>query len=355
MTKVIFGITCKNASLTIGYVLKLLLMQEGDFEKFFVVVDGGSNDNTPRIVREILSRSKVQYIVESGDYTIPEGRNRVLNLAMKENPNYILLVDADVVFKFRNFVGMLLSFAKELSDDAVICVPYKFLHFNNHEDAKHFMDKFLNENEYLKNQGFNFRPVAWGGLGLTLLPQKVGTVRFDNDLTFREDRYFGLEIWKRGFGLYKLIVDGDLAFDVNIGAISNIYFSMNLKNYFKGFRKKVAIYVYSIFSPSFVCFIKNVIKNIKVLYHAFYTVLVVLGILTNIPFLLWASFTLILLYILLQFRKSRNPVKILAAWAKFYVYSIILAVLLIPIYLEHKREYQEIYQLISSDDKNPRV
>ena len=46
MVRVTFGITCKNASLTIDKVLELLLLQEGDFEKIFVVVDGGSSDGT---------------------------------------------------------------------------------------------------------------------------------------------------------------------------------------------------------------------------------------------------------------------------------------------------------------------
>jgi len=329
MTKVIFGITCKNASLTIGYVLKLLLMQEGNFEKFFIVVDGGSSDDTLKIVHETLSKYKVQYIVDSGDYTIPEGRNRVLDLATREDPDYILFVDADVVFKFKNLVEILLISSRKLGDTAVLSVPCESLRFNSYEDAEKFMDNLLHKNECWKNQGFNFRPVAWCALGLTLIPRKAMSVRFDEDMTFGEDTYFGFEIWKNGFSIYNLITE-DLAFDVNIGYSSDLYFFMSLKNYLRGIRKKVAMYVYKIFDPFFLHFIKNFIKNIKILYHVFYTVLAILSILIGMPVLLWTSFALILLYILLQFRKSKNPVKILEAYIKFYIYSIILAVLLIP-------------------------
>ena len=256
-------------------------------------------------------------------------------------------MDADVVFKFRNLVEILLSSSRKLGDKAVLHVPYKFLHFNSHEDAEKFMDDLLHKNEYWKNQGFNFRPVAWCGLGFTLIPRQAITFRFDDDMTFREDRYFGFEIWKRGFSIYELINE-DLAFDVNIGHSSNLYFSMSLKSYLRGIRKKVAMDVYNIFDPFFPRFIKNfIIKDIRILYHAFYTVLAILSILIDMPVLLWVSFALILLYILRQFKKSRNPIKVLEAYVKFYIYSIILVALLIPTYLKHKREYQAIYSYLS--------
>jgi len=71
MVRVAFGITCKNASLTIGQVLKLLIMQKCDFKKIFVIVDGGSSDSTLEIVQEILSNFNTHFIIESGEYTIP--------------------------------------------------------------------------------------------------------------------------------------------------------------------------------------------------------------------------------------------------------------------------------------------
>jgi len=348
MIRVTFGITCKNASLTIDKVLELLLLQEGDFEKIFVVVDGGSSDGTLEMVRDILSKSKIQYILESGNYTIPEGRNRVLELAMGINTDYILFIDADVVFRFRNLVQVLLNLAKKLGDKAVISVRYKCLHFSNPLDAEKFMDTVAKKNEYLENSGYNIRAIAWSGLGFTLLPREAATIKFDVDMTFDEDTYICLELYRGGFKLYEVSIGEDVAFDINVKA-SNIYFSMGLRNYLRGIRKKVAMYVYENFDPLFLNFVKNfAANNNKSLYHVFYTTLAILGILTNNQPLLLSAFILILFYILLQFRKSRSPKKILVAWLKFFTYSLILTLLLIPTYLKHRLEYQEIYKTINS-------
>lgn len=213
-------------------------MQEGIFERLFIIVDGGSSDDTLKIVQEILSKSNVQYIVESGSYTIPEGRNKILDIALKENCDYVLFVDADVVFRFRNLVDMMLSFASDLGENAIIHVSYNFLHFDKYQDAEKFMNNLLCENKYLKKQEVSLRPVAWSSLGFVLIPRKATVIRFDNSMTFTEDIYYGLKIWENDFCLYRLAIKEEIAFDINVGYQSDIYFSMGLKDYLKGVKKK---------------------------------------------------------------------------------------------------------------------
>jgi glycosyltransferase involved in cell wall biosynthesis len=74
--KILICIPTLNKEEIIGPVLNNILSQSYPTEKMrILIVDGGSNDNTLGIVREILSNSNVNYKIIQRRSNIPEARN----------------------------------------------------------------------------------------------------------------------------------------------------------------------------------------------------------------------------------------------------------------------------------------
>jgi glycosyltransferase involved in cell wall biosynthesis len=71
-----------NSSTTIPYTLHFLLRQNYPKDKiFYLVVDGGSNDNTVEIVKNILSKHTINYqIIVVPHSNIPQARNICLDI-----------------------------------------------------------------------------------------------------------------------------------------------------------------------------------------------------------------------------------------------------------------------------------
>ena len=107
--KLIVGIPCHNGA---EYIRDLLLsLGQGEVKPdLIIVVDNGSNDRSAEIVRNEFPEVKLLQYKESLGYA--KASNLCLKEALKQNPDYILLLNQDIICK-KDTLKELVSFANK--------------------------------------------------------------------------------------------------------------------------------------------------------------------------------------------------------------------------------------------------
>lgn len=84
-------------------IIERLLNSVIDIIDFFVIVDTGSNDNTINIIKDFFSKYNIKGILAKKEFVdFQYNRNYALNLC-KGLSDYILLLDADMILKVKDF------------------------------------------------------------------------------------------------------------------------------------------------------------------------------------------------------------------------------------------------------------
>ncbi|MEN3051764.1 MAG: glycosyltransferase [Candidatus Methanosuratincola petrocarbonis] len=269
--------TCKNSALTIGYSINSAIKLNYPKEKIvYILVDSESSDNTKEVASEILTQNNIKHVIINKKCSISEGRNVCLEVARKISVEYALFIDADVVilnpFLLREFLSL------PMKNETVFFVDCKSKNFS---DKKH-MENFLRKIDYTKNR-YTLEDAIWGATGLFFMKVNIfDIIKFQEDMNFFEDRYFGYELRKQGYKLKVLASDIPLAYDINIKKYSDIYIKMPIIDYLRAINKKSLALAYTNYKGdtlrSLVSFLKS-IDGKRATFHTLYVGAIVVGLL----------------------------------------------------------------------------
>jgi glycosyltransferase involved in cell wall biosynthesis len=110
MIKVTLGLCVKNNEKTISYVMRSLLRQNYPHENIeVVVVDGYSEDNTLKIIKDYLSKSNITVKFFSENVGLGYARQMVIDNAAGD---FVIWVDGDIVLS-KDFVRKQVKFMDE--------------------------------------------------------------------------------------------------------------------------------------------------------------------------------------------------------------------------------------------------
>ena len=341
-------LTCKNASDTLECTLQSIASLNYARERLIViVVDGGSNDGTTDIAKKILDSLDLKHEIIVKPSNIPEGRNICISRALEIGAEYIFFVDSDVIIVYSDILTELIRIDKEYGP-CVINASRKHKIFSNLEELRTFC------NRVTKLDGstmLSARVVRWCGMGLTLIPRRIAEqVRFDEDMTFAEDRYYGYLVWKSGYKVYSVNADKPLAYDVNLPKRSDIYVNMSIGDYFRGLYKKAFMVAYTYYDGSILKTMAKLLKDVagkRILFHSLIMLVLIAGLVMFFatPLQLW-GLALITLYIAIDLTylvrlwkvKCRNILQALANLFKFRIYGFYVGILIPIITLKHKKQ-----------------
>jgi glycosyltransferase involved in cell wall biosynthesis len=119
--KILICIPTLNKEEIIGPVLNNILSQSYPTEKMrILIVDGGSNDNTLGIVREILSNSNVDYKIIQRRSNIPEARNICIE-SMRDDEKALIFWDADILTNNNDLLRVMMKTSLENPKMRVCC------------------------------------------------------------------------------------------------------------------------------------------------------------------------------------------------------------------------------------------
>jgi len=187
------GIVVFNREWIIEKMLRSLQSQTYPHDRIFVVVvDGGSKDNTVRVMDDFLAKSDFfgyEVIVEKTN--IPEARNLCIK---KMQGDFIFFWDSDVVVESSSLVTLFEIHEKEKADMVTSDIREVFV------DSADMVDQKWNE--YISTVVRNNNCVERNLTSTThiLISRKItDQLQFDPDLTFGEDRDFSLRARQRGF------------------------------------------------------------------------------------------------------------------------------------------------------------
>jgi glycosyltransferase involved in cell wall biosynthesis len=230
----------RNREWIIRYMLESLLRQGYPKDRiFYVLVDGGSTDRTVSVAEELLRGSGIKYEVVVRESNIPEARNLCIDLAVGD---VLVFWDSDVVAP-TNSLEKLVSVIID-SDYGIVAADIQGLIFNDVDSAVRFINELLNSphTEVVSD----IVPIdVFVSMGFTAIKKEVfKTLRFDEDLTYNEDRDYCERAIKRG---YKVGIASNVkVYDVDVKGItwSNIYSSMPLSYHLRGITKKARLELY---------------------------------------------------------------------------------------------------------------
>ena len=262
--KLLVCIITLNSAHTVTYALESVLSDGYPLDRIKVlVVDGGSTDGTVEVVRKVLQESGVDYeVLVTGD-NIPEARNRCIDEAVTSGFDYLLFVDSDVVTSLRNLINCLIEKERE-HHPAIIQASPKPKFFRDAQELSEFSRKVLASRAPAECRALTVRPLKYVGMGFTLIPANaLRALRFDPDLTFREDRAYCMRAWLSNVKVLRLTSDGrgELAYDVNVTGVNDIYVNTSFTRHFKGLWKKVVALAYTYYDGSMLKAIINLLRD----------------------------------------------------------------------------------------------
>ncbi len=364
--KLLVCIITLNSAHTVTYALESVLSDGYPLDRVKVlVVDGGSTDGTVEVVRRVLQASGVDYeVLVTGD-SIPEARNRCIDEAVASGFDYLLFVDSDVVASLRNLINCLIEKERE-HHPAIVQAPPEPLFFSNAQELSKFSKSVIASRTLAECRALTVKPSRCVGMGFTLIPAStLSKLRFDPDLTFREDRMYCMQAWLNNVKVLGLASDNrrELAYDVNVTGVNDIYVNTAFTSHFRGLWKKVVTLAYTYYEGSILRTLINFLRDGYGRRVTVYTVLFLsfvgeftvaeYGFTTHSKTILGADEILIALSFLglitlcaILYRKLRSLLKALKTTVKFMLFSA--AQLLLPpvALLKYDRVFKEALRRI---------
>ena len=278
--EVLVGITCRNVEYTIGPVLKSILRLDYPKSKIRVlIVDSESTDHTVPIAKSILEKSNVRYELIVRRCSIPQGRNIILDYLCRENLDVVLFVDADVLINDTDLLSKLEHILSTYGK-SVVSFRVESLQFNSKSELEEFANRVLISGR--KVHISEIKCLYWCVMGLTAVPLEIArNVRFNEKLTFAEDRRFGYDVWRCGGKVLGVIGSEPFGFDLNVKRKTSLYSKMSIRDYLRGVRDKAHALAYTHFKIGFRWIYKNR-EGRKVLFHATTAIALV----TSVPLLM---------------------------------------------------------------------
>jgi glycosyltransferase involved in cell wall biosynthesis len=234
-----------NSSLTISHVLQNILKQDYPKEKIlYLIVDGGSRDETLKIVNDILSGYNVDYrVVVAPGTNIPQARNICLENLSEESIDFIIFIDSDILLVPVNVLSEMIRIAK-LFPNTIIHFAYSFKWFKDVSELKKFVAEMEQRNTKINVKMDNLKSSLCAGMGCTLIPASLAkTLHFYEKANFSEDILYVCNAVEKGY--VALFIEGfsDCVVDLNVlkDAKSDIYWMLPIKGYLRGIEAKALI------------------------------------------------------------------------------------------------------------------
>jgi len=299
MLRILIGITCRNAELTIGHVLESVCGLRYPRDLLHVlVVDAESSDSTVKIVEKALTRYGISHEVIVRRCTIPEGRNMILDYAKEHDFNVVLFVDADVVIHDKKILTYLTDIVNK-HGDGVYMFRFEYRNFRSIQELEEFARKIVSGD--ISHERIVVRCVPWCQMALTAVTRNVFVnVRFDHDLTFSEDVYYGLEAWTRGYKVCHIVGTSPFGYDLNLRRRNSLYVNMSLRDYLRGLRKKSTALAYKHYRGTIVETLLDFAtsrEGKKLLYHTVCALALASALLSLLSGSLFLSLVLSLFYV----------------------------------------------------------
>ncbi|MEM2278105.1 MAG: glycosyltransferase family A protein [Zestosphaera sp.] len=226
-----------NSALTIGHVLKFLLMEDYPKDKvFYLIVDGGSSDNSLEIVYSVFRDYpglKFEVLV-ARDTNIPQARNVCLEKLLQVDVDYILFVDSDTIVTATNAFKVLTQISKE--NNSLVYLSTTFKYFRDVEELQTFINELKPKEITITSN--DLIPSFKISMGFTIIPKGlVMQQKFDEDLDTSEDFFYAFKAFSRGYTPLKSI--SPYTYDLNLkGEQGDIYWIASFKKYLRCMKKK---------------------------------------------------------------------------------------------------------------------
>jgi glycosyltransferase involved in cell wall biosynthesis len=353
-------LTCKNAYATIAYALKSIALLKYPKDRLtFVIVDGGSNDDTVSMVKKIIDDYGFKHEIIIKPCNIPEGRNECIARAIEKGVDYILFLDSDTVIGDKQILSRMIECDVKYGP-CVVSVGTVLRVFKSLKELEQFADSIVESDVSSNKLSVKVEAIPWCGMGLTLIPAEIARrVRFDEDMTFAEDAFYGYHVWRSGYKICSVTADLNLAYDVNLPKKSNIYVSMDVKGYLRGSYKKALATTYKFYCDSLFKTVGKFLKSkagMRMLFHIGNTFALILGLIMLINHLTVLGLFFTMFYMInsslsiarLRLTKCNNIRQASFSFIKFWLYSLYVLPLIPVIYLKHRSEFSEVFSRIES-------
>lgn len=345
-----------NSEKTIEYVLDSLLKQEYPSDLVhYLVIDGGSTDNTIDIVQsKFNSITSIRYkiLIFKGS-NIPQARNKCIEEILKEDIDIVIFVDSDVIITATNALESISRLC--VKKNSLIYFASSPKYFRDVESFHKFYSS-LNFSKIVVDE-IDLKPVVNLGMGFTAIPKQLAvTNKFDEELDFNEDTFYVYTVLKKGSASYVVDKVKTNIFDINIDHKSDIYWRISLKKYLRASRKKTICRVINFFSIErnelklhssriVKILFKHVANSILLLSSFMFVFLYFVRIELALAVGLIRLFTL-LSYSLFKYLHHYPLIKSFIARIKFEISSLFTLIYIIPSYIEVRKTLENLKNLI---------